>query len=196
MLRRHCPCADSIRCVQEFELVRLLAGHDGYVNSLEFIPADEDCECRPSLRSQSAGTELISDICSADLIASSGNSTIILLHLYGNDLGPDPSPEPVDGLIGHHANVCALQYSRKHKKMISASWDCAARVWSRSKRSISNEASGKPKSKAGDWDCQHVLSGHEAAVWGVAILDGGLYDSNYMTGKSWLSGFQLCRIAC
>ena len=30
---------------QDFELTRLLAGHDGYVNSLEFIPADEDCEC-------------------------------------------------------------------------------------------------------------------------------------------------------
>ena len=42
--------ADIILYVQEFELVRLLAGHDGYVNSLEFIPADEDCECRPSLQ--------------------------------------------------------------------------------------------------------------------------------------------------
>lgn len=126
---------------------------------------------------------------SADLIASSGNSTIILFHLYGDDLGPDHSPEPADGLIGHHANVCALQYSRKHRKMISASWDCAARVWSRSKRLSGNDVPKKAKSKAGDWNCERVLSGHEAAVWGVAILDGGLYDGNYMTGKPLHSGF-------
>lgn len=33
--------------LQEFELETLLAGHDGYVNSLEFIPADDDCKCKP-----------------------------------------------------------------------------------------------------------------------------------------------------
>jgi hypothetical protein len=120
----------------------------------------------------------------ADLVASAGNSTIILFHLYGDD----PSPEPVDGLIGHHANVCALQYSRQHKKMISASWDSAARVWSRSKKPRGDDEGGKVKSKAGDWGCEHVLSGHEAAVWGVAILDGGSYDGHYLTGESCVGG--------
>ena len=129
------------------------------------------------------GLTQLTPVTPADLIASSGNSAIILFHLYGDDLGPDPSPEPVDGLIGHHANVCALQYSRKHKKMISASWDCAGRLWSRSKSSSNNVAAGKAKSKAGDWACELVLSGHEAAVWGVAILDEGLYDGNYLTGE-------------
>lgn len=129
----------------------------------------------------------------ADLVASAGNSTIILFHLYGDDLGPDPSPEPVDGLIGHHANVCALQYSRRHKKLISASWDCAARVWSRSKKPRGDDEGGKAKSKAGEWDCDHVLSGHEAAVWGVAILEGGSYDGYYLTSESCVGGEVLPR---
>ena len=68
--------------------------------------------------------------------------------------------------------------------MISASWDCAARVWSRNNKPLGDAAGGKVKSKAGDWECEYVLSGHEAAVWGVAILDGGLYDGHYLTGES------------
>lgn len=36
--------------VQDFELETILSGHDGYVNSLEFIPPDEECQCKPSIR--------------------------------------------------------------------------------------------------------------------------------------------------
>ncbi|KAJ9117206.1 hypothetical protein QFC20_000350 [Naganishia adeliensis] len=151
---------------KEFGLETLLAGHDGYVNSLEFIPADDDCKF--------------------GLIASAGNSTIILLHLFDNDSSTSPSPEPMDGLIGHHANICALSYSRKHKQLISASWDCAARVWSRSaKGEVEGEdGKGKVKSKAGDWECELVLSGHEAAVWGVTILEGGPHDGYFLSGSA------------
>lgn len=116
------------------------------------------------------------------LIASAGNSTIILLHLFDNDPTATPSSEPVDGLIGHHANICALSYSRRHKQLISASWDCAARVWSRSVKG--KEGEGKVKSKAGDWECRLVLSGHEAAVWGVTILEGGPHDGFFLSGQS------------
>jgi WD40 repeat protein len=115
------------------------------------------------------------------LIASAGNSTIILLHLFDNDPTTTPSSEPVDGLIGHHANICALSYSRRHKQLISASWDCAARVWSRSVKG--KEGEGKVKSKAGEWECRCVLSGHEAAVWGVTILEGGPHDGFFFSGQ-------------
>lgn len=40
------------------------------------------------------------------------------------------------------------------------------------------------KSKAGEWEGQLVLSGHEAAVWGVAVLDEGPLEGFYLTGKS------------
>lgn len=95
----------------------------------------------------------------------------------------------MDGLIGHHANVCALSYSGKHKKMISASWDCAARVWSRNAKGKDweEDGGGRVKSKAGNWECELVLSGHGAAVWGVTILEGGPHDGYFLTGKFWPS---------
>ncbi|KAJ9104022.1 hypothetical protein QFC19_004156 [Naganishia cerealis] len=152
---------------QEFEVKRLLEGHNGYVNSLEFIPADADCNF--------------------DLIVSAGNSTIILFHLFDPDPATFPSSEPVDGLIGHHANVCALSYSHKHRKLISASWDCAARVWSRTAdrkgRSVQPDGQ-RVKSKAGEWRCELVLSGHEAAVWGVAVLESDSCEGLYLTGSA------------
>ncbi|KAJ9106370.1 hypothetical protein QFC21_001516 [Naganishia friedmannii] len=144
---------------KEFQVKRLLTGHDGYVNSLEFVPADDDCQF--------------------DLIASAGNSNIILFHLFDVDPATYPSAEPVDGLVGHHANICALSYSRKHSKLVSASWDCAARVWSREvarKGGVEKAEGQRVKSKAGEWGCELVLSGHEAAVWGVAVLEGGSAD--------------------
>lgn len=78
-----------------------------------------------------------------------------------------------------------MSYSRKHRQLISASWDCAARVWSRSaKGKIEGEdGKGKVKSKAGDWECELVLSGHEAAVWGVTILEGGPHDGYFLSGE-------------
>jgi WD40 repeat protein len=39
------------------------------------------------------------------------------------------------------------------------------------------------KSKAGDWECELVLSGHEAAVWGVTILEGGPHDGYFLSGE-------------
>ncbi|KAI5454874.1 WD repeat protein Lub1 [Naganishia albida] len=151
---------------KDFELQTILSGHDGYVNSLEFIPPDEECQF--------------------GIIASAGNSTIILLHLFDDDPAAPPPSEPVDGLIGHHANICALFYSRKHRQLISASWDCAARVWSRTGKQgkPGEEEKGRVKSKAGEWECRLVLSGHMAAVWGVAILEGGPHDGFFLSGSA------------
>lgn len=43
-------CSCCCCWLQDFQVKRLLQGHDGYVNSLEFIPADENCQCKSSSR--------------------------------------------------------------------------------------------------------------------------------------------------
>jgi WD40 repeat protein len=112
----------------------------------------------------------------AALIASAGNSSLILLH----ELDPlYPTSDPLTALTGHYANVCALSYSGKRRKLISASWDCAARIWTRVR---GQGPSGKDV--AGKWDCEKVLSGHSAAVWGVAIFEEGPREGCYITGWS------------
>jgi phospholipase A-2-activating protein len=40
------------------------------------------------------------------------------------------------------------------------------------------------KDVAGKWDCEKVLSGHSAAVWGVAIFEEGPREGCYITGWS------------
>ncbi|WWC97833.1 hypothetical protein V866_004720 [Kwoniella sp. B9012] len=128
----------------QFELKALLDGHHAYVNSLAHIPS-----------SNVTDTE--------DLLASGGNSSLILLHSLKTF-----SPESEHCLIGHSLNVCTMSYSTKRKKLISGSWDQTARIWSRSL--VSKE-----------WVCERVLEGHEQAVWGVAIIDEGPKANCYLT---------------
>ncbi|WVQ64045.1 uncharacterized protein L199_002204 [Kwoniella botswanensis] len=128
----------------KFELKALLGGHHAYVNSLAHVPSSNDTD-----------TE--------DLLASGGNSSLILLHSLKTF-----SPESEHCLIGHSLNVCTLSYSTKRKKLISGSWDQTARIWSRSLESR-------------EWVCERVLEGHEQAVWGVAIIDEGPKANCYVT---------------
>ncbi|WRT68926.1 uncharacterized protein IL334_005908 [Kwoniella shivajii] len=121
-----------------FELKALLDGHHAYVNSLAFIPSDDnDCD------------------------ASGGNSSLILLHSLKT-----LASETQDCLTGHILNVCTLSYSVKRKKLISGSWDQTARVWSRSQS---------------QWGTDFTLEGHDAAVWGVAVVEEGQHCGCYLT---------------
>jgi WD40 repeat protein len=127
------------------------------------------------------GTHLTSlvSILNTAVIASGGNSSLILLH----ELHPSyPTTEPVTALVGHHANVCTLAYSSRRGRLISSSWDCAARIW---RRRESSEAHTCPEAKTtvGDWECEKVLSGHSAAVWGVAIFEEGPREGCFITGE-------------
>ncbi|WVF65690.1 hypothetical protein IAT40_000421 [Kwoniella sp. CBS 6097] len=131
----------------KFELKALLEGHHAYVNSLAYIP------------SENAGSD--------DLIASGGNSGLILLH----SLRTLDSPS-CDRLTGHGLNVCSLAYSRKLKKLISGSWDHTARVWSRIE---------------GQWRSEALLEGHDEAVWGVAIIDDGARNGSYLTADNMIN---------
>lgn len=84
------------------------------------------------------------------LILSGGKDTIIEVRV--------PSKAPEDNaealLIGHAGNVCALDVDPAGKYIVSGSWDCEARIW-----------------PVGKWECQTVLKGHEASVWGVLAYD-------------------------
>nr|XP_018259045.1 uncharacterized protein I303_08588 [Kwoniella dejecticola CBS 10117]OBR81203.1 hypothetical protein I303_08588 [Kwoniella dejecticola CBS 10117] len=117
-----------------FELKSLLNGHHAYVNSLAYIPSTDDN---------------VDD----DLLASGGNSSVILLHSLKT-----LASESQHCLIGHSLNVCALAFSTEHQKLISGSWDQTARIWSR---------------RSGEWKMDVVLAGHDQAVWGVSIVDSG-----------------------
>jgi WD40 repeat protein len=98
-----------------------------------------------------------------DLIASGGNSSMILLHSLTT-----LESDSIECLVGHSLNVCTLAYSSRHRKLISASWDGTARVWSRD---------------GSKWETTLVLDGHDAAVWGVAIVDEGAKEGCYLTGE-------------
>lgn len=118
----------------------------------------------------------------ANLIASAGNASHILLH----DLDPAlPIDRPLTALTGHHANVCALAWSDTHQTLLSASWDCAARVWRRvgAETKHLGPRVKVPNGGAGEWECVRVLAGHEAAVWGVAVIEEGPLSGHYLTGQ-------------
>lgn len=149
----HRFCADN----QSYELEAILDGHGAYVNALAYIPADEAGigECVQSKR-----------LLMPDYLASSGNSTLILLHSLSST-----SPDAVHALVGHALNVCTLAYSSSYRRLISGSWDLTARVWSCDR--------GDNKG----WGSELVLEGHEAAVWGVAVVDAGPRRGCYLTGS-------------
>ena len=77
--------------------------------------------------------------------------------------------EPVDTLIGHALNVCALDYSKERGCLISGSWDHTARVWTRD---------------GAKWSTSVTLLGHEEAVWAVAVIAGASQDFSYITGTA------------
>jgi len=99
----------------------------------------------------------------AALLASGGNSTVILLHRL-----PASTPEPVHCLIGHSLNVCVLDYQQASQKLISGSWDYTARIWTEDK---------------GAWSTSLILEGHKAAVWGVAFAPSSVEGVGYLTGR-------------
>ena len=98
----------------------------------------------------------------SDLLASGGNSALILLHSLESF-----ASDSVDCLIGHALNVCTLAYSSALNKLVSGSWDHTARIWSRTREG---------------WTCELVLDGHDEAVWGVAAIDEGVKKGCFLTG--------------
>lgn len=142
-----------VDCNTPFVFEASFGGHDAYVNSLAHIAAEGDD--------------------TRGLLASGGNSTMILIH----------SLDAVENdalfcLLGHTHNVCALHYSSKRKMLASASWDGTARTWIRGED---------------DWVCQRVLEGHRAAVWDVKIVDDEAWECRMLTasGESTLTADEL-----
>ncbi|KAF1953474.1 PFU-domain-containing protein [Byssothecium circinans] len=84
------------------------------------------------------------------LIVSSGKDQIIDVRTPTKSLQDDADAL----LIGHGANVCALDASQDGKLIISGSWDQDARVWA-----------------VGKWGESTVLKGHTASVWAVLAYD-------------------------
>jgi len=61
---------------------------------------------------------------------------------------PDDNAEAL--LLGHSANICALDVDPAGKFIVSGSWDSEARLW-----------------PVGKWECETVFKGHGHAVWAV-----------------------------
>ena len=101
-----------------------------FVNALAFIPPSSQY--------------------SDGLIISGGSDQIIDVRQPGKA----PSDNADALLLGHGANVCALDVSEDGSLIISGSWDNDARIW-----------------QVGKWDDSTVLQGHTAAVWAVLAYD-------------------------
>jgi phospholipase A-2-activating protein len=92
----------------------------------------------------------------AGLVVSGGQDKLIVAH------APSNPATPVLTLVGHENNVCALAVGTDartgHPLLLSGSWDQTARVWDLATA-----------------ETLHVLRGHGAAVWAVAVAsaDGG-----------------------
>lgn len=142
--RRSEPGASS------FQLQALLKGHDAYVNSLAYIP-------------EASGAGGGQGRTGLGLLASGGNSCLILLHSL-DTLEPDGR----HCLIGHALNVCALKYNDSLGKLLSGSWDRTARIWA---------------PHQGQWECETILEGHEQAVWDVEAVGDGPLAGSYLTGE-------------
>jgi phospholipase A-2-activating protein len=91
------------------------------------------------------------------LIVSGGKDQIIDVRQPSKALGDDADAL----LLGHGANICALDASQDGKLIISGSWDTDARVW-----------------QVGKWGDSTVLEGHTASVWAVLAYDA----ANIITG--------------
>ncbi|CDR47896.1 RHTO0S15e03378g1_1 [Rhodotorula toruloides] len=120
-------------------------GHEGFANALCWIPPVEEEEDK------------------AGYLATSGSDALIQLYSLSS-----PSSAPVQTLLGHAHNVCALHASKDGTKMVSASWDGTARVWERRR-----EEEAREEGEEGEWTCERVLADHGAAVWDVLMLEEG-----------------------
>jgi WD40 repeat protein len=141
-----------------FRLKNLLGGHHAYVNSLAYVPSS-----RKGGKSRSLG-QIVLALTSA-LLASGGNSAVILLHSLTST-----NTDAEYCLIGHSLNVCALEYNQASKRLMSGSWDFTARLWS--------EGEGEEL-----WSTEIVLEGHQAAVWGVEFVQNSAHRGSYLTGE-------------
>ncbi|KAF2834954.1 ubiquitin homeostasis protein lub1 [Patellaria atrata CBS 101060] len=84
------------------------------------------------------------------LIVSGGKDTIIEVRQPGRQ----PSENADALLLGHAANVCALDVSADGRTIVSGGWDAEARIWT-----------------VGQWEGSIVLQGHEGSVWAVLAYD-------------------------
>lgn len=119
----------------------------GFINSLTWIPPSSE---HPN-----------------GLVISGGHETIIEVR---EPLGV--AKQDADYiLLGHSHNVCTLDVYGS--TIVSGSWDCKARVWSRS-----------------NWETVHILEGHTASVWAVLALDENviLTGSADKTIRMWKDG--------
>jgi len=94
------------------------------------------------------------------LIISGGKDTII----EARQPGKAPQDNADGLLLGHAANVCALDVSEDGQTIVSGSWDTEARVW-----------------QVGQWEATAVLNGHEGSVWAVLAYD----KETIITGTLW-----------
>lgn len=84
--------------------------------------------------------------------------------------------EPEITLLGHTANVCALDVS-KEGHILSGSWDGTAKLWV-------------------DGKCIETMEGHEGAVWAVLHTDHGLLTGGAdRTIRLWKNGRQIKNFA-
>ena len=93
------------------------------------------------------------------LVVSGGKETIIDVRPPGAK--PDDNAEAI--LLGHTANVCALDVDPTSTWIISGGWDAQARIW-----------------EIGKWESHAMLEGHEGSVWAVLAWAPDLF----ITGMS------------
>ncbi|KAF8475738.1 WD40-repeat-containing domain protein [Kalaharituber pfeilii] len=158
-----------------FKLSATLKGHEDDVRAVLFpsqdliISSSRDCSVRLWSRDgpnntftqsvNSAGSGFINSLAwippnlehPKGLVISGGHETIIEAR---EPLGL--LKQEADYLmLGHSHNVCALD--AYGGIVVSGSWDCKARVWSRR-----------------NWETIHILEGHKGSVWAVLALDDHL----------------------
>lgn len=93
------------------------------------------------------------------LVLSGGQDTIIEARQPGK--AADDNADAM--LLGHAHNVCALDVCPDGGWVVSGSWDSTARLW-----------------RAGKWECDVVMEGHQGSVWAVLAYD----KDTIITGKS------------
>lgn len=145
-------------------------GHEGFVNAVCFVPAvegeeDQSGESCPAFLPDFETSHLFK----TGYVATAGADALIQLYALGS-----PSSSPVQTLLGHAHNVCALHSSRDGQTLVSASWDGTARVWKRRR--------GAAETDEGEWSCERVLADHGAAVWDIQMVEDGRGDS-VLTGE-------------
>ncbi|BGO89650.1 hypothetical protein NBRC10512_001497 [Rhodotorula toruloides] len=89
------------------------AGHEGFVNAVEWIPGMDGAE--------------------GGYLLTGGQDKLVHAWPLPSPSTPssasDSSNSPSHTLIGHEGNVCALHVSEDGRRIVSGSWDKTARVW-------------------------------------------------------------------